>query len=226
MAARKTAGRRAAAKERRRSCFIPTVEGTELKLNRFGAALGVLASGALVLSACGSDNNASWGKRNDRIVGGGERGLRREEDAEGQRVDGPGQCDDPLRQGVRTGLPGADVELHAPMARAPESANSTAIKPISVARTRRWPRTRPPRRSSAAARRRGTCRWCSARSRSPTTSTVVSSLNLDGPTAGEDLQRRHHHLERSRDQGTQRGRHPARRADSRRVPQRRVRDHG
>jgi phosphate transport system substrate-binding protein len=30
-----------------------------LKLNRFGAALGVLASAALVLSACGNENNAS-----------------------------------------------------------------------------------------------------------------------------------------------------------------------
>jgi phosphate ABC transporter phosphate-binding protein len=32
-----------------------------LKLNRFGAALGVLASAALVLSGCGSENNASGG---------------------------------------------------------------------------------------------------------------------------------------------------------------------
>ncbi|GAB7145439.1 phosphate ABC transporter substrate-binding protein PstS [Mycobacterium riyadhense] len=32
-----------------------------MKLNRFGAALSVLASGALVLTACGSDNNATGG---------------------------------------------------------------------------------------------------------------------------------------------------------------------
>jgi len=32
-----------------------------LKLNRFGAALSVVASGALVLTACGSDNNSSGG---------------------------------------------------------------------------------------------------------------------------------------------------------------------
>lgn len=32
-----------------------------MKLNRFGVALSVLASGALVLSGCGSDNNASGG---------------------------------------------------------------------------------------------------------------------------------------------------------------------
>lgn len=32
-----------------------------MKLNRFGAALSVLASGALMLTACGSDNNASGG---------------------------------------------------------------------------------------------------------------------------------------------------------------------
>ncbi|BBX72199.1 phosphate ABC transporter substrate-binding protein PstS [Mycobacterium shinjukuense] len=34
-----------------------------MKLNRFGAALGALAAGALVLSACGSDNTASGGSR-------------------------------------------------------------------------------------------------------------------------------------------------------------------
>ena len=32
-----------------------------MKLDRFSAALGVLASGALMLSGCGSDNNASGG---------------------------------------------------------------------------------------------------------------------------------------------------------------------
>jgi phosphate transport system substrate-binding protein len=32
-----------------------------VKLNRFGAALSLMATGALVLSACGSDNNASTG---------------------------------------------------------------------------------------------------------------------------------------------------------------------
>ncbi|MGH3968784.1 MAG: phosphate ABC transporter substrate-binding protein PstS [Mycobacterium sp.] len=33
-----------------------------MKLNRFGAALGVMATGALVLSACGSNNNANEGQ--------------------------------------------------------------------------------------------------------------------------------------------------------------------
>ncbi|MDD4865913.1 MAG: substrate-binding domain-containing protein, partial [Mycobacterium sp.] len=32
-----------------------------MKLNRFGAALGVLGAGALILSGCGSDNNAHAG---------------------------------------------------------------------------------------------------------------------------------------------------------------------
>ena len=32
--------------------------GTELKRNRFGATLSVLASGALILSGCGADKNA------------------------------------------------------------------------------------------------------------------------------------------------------------------------
>jgi phosphate transport system substrate-binding protein len=34
-----------------------------LKLNRFGAALGVVAAGALMLSGCGSENNANQGKQ-------------------------------------------------------------------------------------------------------------------------------------------------------------------
>ena len=33
-----------------------------MNLNRLGAALSVLATGALVLSACGSENNATGGK--------------------------------------------------------------------------------------------------------------------------------------------------------------------
>jgi phosphate ABC transporter phosphate-binding protein len=46
--------------------FIPTVDpvssrqlGTKLKPNRFGAALSVLATGALILSGCSNDNKAS-----------------------------------------------------------------------------------------------------------------------------------------------------------------------
>jgi phosphate transport system substrate-binding protein len=37
----------------------PSIEGAELKLNRFSAVLCVLATSALVLSGCGSDKNAS-----------------------------------------------------------------------------------------------------------------------------------------------------------------------
>jgi phosphate transport system substrate-binding protein len=36
-------------------------EGADVKLNQYGAALGVLATGALVLSGCGSDRNAPEG---------------------------------------------------------------------------------------------------------------------------------------------------------------------
>ena len=36
-------------------------KGIELKLNRFGAGLGVLATASLILSGCGSDNNATGG---------------------------------------------------------------------------------------------------------------------------------------------------------------------
>src|ERR1700758_3150884 len=47
---------------RRRSSFssVP-FKGMELKLNRFGAGLSVLATASLVLSGCGSDNNATGG---------------------------------------------------------------------------------------------------------------------------------------------------------------------
>src|ERR1700730_4425684 len=43
--------------------------GIELKLNRFGAALSVLAAGALILSGCGSDKNASNGAGGNSTTG-------------------------------------------------------------------------------------------------------------------------------------------------------------
>jgi phosphate transport system substrate-binding protein len=39
--------------------LICTIQGIELKINRFGAALSTLAAGAVMLSACSSDNNAT-----------------------------------------------------------------------------------------------------------------------------------------------------------------------
>jgi phosphate ABC transporter phosphate-binding protein len=45
-----------------------------LKLNRFGAAVGVLASAALVLSGCGSENNASGGGATTGASTGGSAG--------------------------------------------------------------------------------------------------------------------------------------------------------
>lgn len=51
-----------------------------MKLNRVGAALSVLASGALVLSACGSDNNASGGSspagQSSNVSCGGKKTLK------------------------------------------------------------------------------------------------------------------------------------------------------
>src|SRR5690242_10023584 len=61
MAARKTAGRLPAAKRGGDPYNRYSSEGTELKPNRFGAALSILTAGALMLSACGSDNNATGG---------------------------------------------------------------------------------------------------------------------------------------------------------------------
>src|ERR1700739_3722643 len=60
MAARKTADWPAPARPSpdQQRCLISTVR-TELKLNPFGAALGVLAMGALILSGCGNGSNAS-----------------------------------------------------------------------------------------------------------------------------------------------------------------------
>lgn len=55
--------------------------GTELKLNRFGAAVGVLAAGALVLSACGNDDNvtgggATTGQASAKVDCGGKKTLK------------------------------------------------------------------------------------------------------------------------------------------------------
>src|ERR1700739_1133028 len=60
MAARKTADWPAPARPSpdQQRCLISTVR-TELKLNPFGAALGVLSMGALILSGCGNGSNAS-----------------------------------------------------------------------------------------------------------------------------------------------------------------------
>ena len=60
MAARQTAVWRTAAT---RTAIISSVsfKGIELKLNRFGAALSILTATAVVLSACGGNNNATGG---------------------------------------------------------------------------------------------------------------------------------------------------------------------
>lgn len=58
MPATKTAVRRAEAMPAAR---ISSLKGIGLKLNRFGAALSILASCALILSACGTHNNAGGG---------------------------------------------------------------------------------------------------------------------------------------------------------------------
>ncbi len=56
--------------------------GTELKLNRFGAALSVLASTALVVSGCGNDNNnasggsATTGASSAKVSCGGKNTLK------------------------------------------------------------------------------------------------------------------------------------------------------
>jgi phosphate transport system substrate-binding protein len=56
--------------------------GTELKLNRFGAALSVLASAALVVSGCGNDNNnasggsATTGASSAKVSCGGKNTLK------------------------------------------------------------------------------------------------------------------------------------------------------
>ncbi len=45
---------------------LPVLQGIELKINRFGVALSILATAAVTLSACGSDNNASGGSATTR----------------------------------------------------------------------------------------------------------------------------------------------------------------
>src|SRR5690348_10382093 len=41
--------------------FMHIIQGIRLRINRFGAALSVLVAGAVRLSACGGNNNASKG---------------------------------------------------------------------------------------------------------------------------------------------------------------------
>ncbi len=55
-----------------------SIEGTELKLNRFSAVLCVLATGALVLSGCGSDTNANapTGSPSGNVSCGGKKTLK------------------------------------------------------------------------------------------------------------------------------------------------------
>ena len=83
-----------------------------MKAKRTGAAVSLLAAGALLLSACGSDNNttASSGSGDVRIRIG--RGLRRQGSSEGQRFVRPGQRDDAVRHRLRERLPRLHPELH------------------------------------------------------------------------------------------------------------------
>ena len=83
MAARKTAVRRARARDEEPVVTVPSVpfKGIRLEINRFGAALSILATGALMLSACGGDNKATGGSATTgtssvKVTCGGEPTLR------------------------------------------------------------------------------------------------------------------------------------------------------
>ena len=199
-----------------------------MKLNRFGAALSVLATGALMLSGCGSENNnssgasggsATTGASAGKVSCGGKKTLK----ASGSTAQAnamtrfvnafeqacPGQTLNYTANGSGAGISeftgnqtdfgGSDSPLaHERVRRGPAAVRLAGVEPAGGVRPDR------------------------------------DHLQRQGPDfaepgrshRGEDLQRRHHYLERSRDPSAQRRRHPARRADSRGLPQRRVRDHG
>ena len=79
-----------------------------MKLNRFGAALSLMASGALVLSGAvvTTIRHPVGGSSLTLARPGGQGRLRWQEVVEGQRLDRAGQCDDPVRQRLRAACPG------------------------------------------------------------------------------------------------------------------------
>ena len=209
-------GRRGA--ERRRCCFIPTVR------NR------IEAQPIWRRAECSERRRAGvvrvWqrqqcdrGECNERlVVGQGE--LRREENPQGQRIDGPGQRDDPLCQRVRAGLPGPDAELHRQRIgrgnqRIQRQSNRFRRVGLAAERTNEY---------AAAQQRCGSPAWNLPVVFGPIAITYnvkgVNSLSLDGPTAAKIFNGAITTVERPGDPGAQPGRHAARRADSRRLPQR------
>ena len=109
--------------------------GIRLKRNRFGATLVALATGTVMLSACGSDNHAGGGGGTTgtapaKVACGGKPTLR----ASGSTA----QANAMTRfvKAFEQACPGQSLDLR-PTVPEPGLANSWAIKPISPARTHR-----------------------------------------------------------------------------------------
>ena len=202
-----------------------------MKANQTGAAPSLLAAGTLLLSACGSDNNAAPGSgcqtdrssASDSGACAGKKSLR----ASGATAQAnamvrfiaayqqacPGFPLDYTSNGSGAGVlefTGAQTDLggsDSPLD--PEKGEVEAAATSAAAAAEAWdlPVVLEPDRRHLQRRRAST------------------GLVLDGPTLGQDLQRCHQDLGRAGDRRAERGRDAPRGTDQRALPQRRVRHH-
>ena len=114
----------------------------------------------------------------------GQGGLRRQASHHREWLERASQCDDLVHRRLQHARAReSNRSPTPPTAPAQESTTSWPARPISPDRTSRCPATNtPPPSSDAAETTPGTCPWFSAPSRSPTTSTPLTTLVLDAPT--------------------------------------------
>ncbi|EUA23630.1 phosphate-binding pstS 3 domain protein [Mycobacterium xenopi 4042] len=137
-----------------------------MKLDMVRRALDIVVSAtaiaALTLTGCGTDNNAPSGKGSSgkpAVDCGGKNELT----AEGSTAQ---QNAIALFNRAWASHAQAKAWPTTRPARAPAGNSSSPVMSTSPDRTRRWPPARSRQRPSAATEiRRGTCRWCSGRSR-------------------------------------------------------------
>ncbi len=198
-----------------------------MKAKRTGAALSLLAAGALMLSACGSDNNTgasgggTGGSATGDIACGGKKSLK----ASGSSA----QANAMTRfvTAYETACPGFTLNYTS------SGSGAGVSEFIGGANRFRWLRLAAERREGRGRQGQGALRRqrrlepaCRVRSdRRHLQRGGGRRARARRADAGQDLQRRRDDLERPGDRGAQRGQGAARRADQRPVPQRRVGHH-